>query len=131
MIDCAYIGDSIAIGLHQLETQCEIHARPGASSGFITRNFSGVDVSEYVIISLGSNDPGNPALLDNATTLRRTIHARKVIWILPYNRTAAGDITLVAREFGDSVFDIAPIPSLDGLHPEYKQAHAMVEKVLK
>ena len=131
MIDCAYIGDSIAVGLHQLESRCVLHARVGAGSAFITRNFSGVDASEHVIISVGSNDPGNPALLENARKLRLSIHSKKVIWILPYNRVAASDIQLVAREFKDAVIDIAPIPSRDGLHPEYKQAHAMVEKVLK
>ena len=126
MIDCAYVGDSIAVGLHQLEPKCAVHARVGAGSEFITRHYSNVAAEDHVVISIGSNDPYNPLLLSNAEKLRKSIHAKTVIWILPYNRVAAGDIELVAREFGDRVVDLKPIPSRDGVHPAYKPAHKLV-----
>ena len=94
-MDCAYIGDSIAVGLEQLDTNCAIYARVGASSEFIARQYRNADAEDYVVISMGSNDPNNPRLLQNAERLRRTITARRVVWILPYNRTAAGDISIV------------------------------------
>lgn len=129
-MDCAYIGDSIAVGLEQLDTNCALYARVGASSEFITRNYRNADAEDYVVISMGSNDPNNPQLLENAERLRREITARKVIWILPYNRVAAGDIAIVAREFRDSVVDLRPIPSRDGLHPDYRQVNRAIRSKL-
>ena len=129
-MDCAYIGDSIAVGLEQLDTNCAIYARVGASSEFIARQYRNADAEDYVVISMGSNDPNNPRLLQNAERLRRTITARRVVWILPYNRTAAGDIAIVAREFRDSVIDLKPIPSRDGLHPDYRQVNRAIRSKL-
>lgn len=129
-MDCAYIGDSIAVGLHRLDNDCAVYARSGASSEFITRRYQHADADDYVVISMGSNDPNNPNLLENAERLRRSITARKVIWILPYNRIAAGDIAIVAREFRDSVVDLRPIPSRDGLHPDYHRANRAVRSRL-
>jgi hypothetical protein len=129
-MDCAYIGDSIAVGLEQLDTNCALYARVGASSEFITRNYRNADAEDYVVISMGSNDPNNPQLLENAERLRRSITARKVIWILPYNRVAAGDIAIVAREFRDSVVDLRPIPSRDGLHPDYRRVNRAIRSKL-
>lgn len=129
-MDCAYIGDSIAVGLEQLDTNCAVYARVGASSEFITRRYRNVDADDYVVISMGSNDPNNPRLLENAARLRRTITARKVIWILPYNRVAAGDISIVARRFRDSVVDLRPVPSRDGIHPDYRRTQRAIQSKL-
>lgn len=129
-MDCAYIGDSIAVGLQQLDNDCAIYARVGASSEFITRRYRNADAEDYVVISMGSNDPGNPRLIENAERLRRNISARKVIWILPYNRVAAGDIAIVARQFRDSVVDLRPIPSRDGLHPDYRRTQRAIQSKL-
>ena len=131
MIPCVYIGDSIAVGLHQFEPKCELHAKVGAGSSFITRNFTVMGNFEHAVISMGSNDPDNPALLKNAETLRRALHVKTAIWILPYNRVAARQIEIVAREFGDHVLDLKPIASKDGLHPVYEQAHKQLQNVLK
>lgn len=129
-MDCAYIGDSIAVGLEQLDTNCAVYARVGAGSEFIARRYRNIDAEDYVVISMGSNDPNNPKLLQNAERLRRSITARKVIWILPYSRVAAGDITIVAREFRDSVVDLRPIPSRDGVHPNYRQVNRAIRSKL-
>lgn len=128
-MDCAYIGDSIAVGLQQLDNDCAIYARVGASSEFITRRYRNADAEDYVVISMGSNDPNNPNLLRNAERLRREITARKVIWILPYNRVAAGDITIVARQFRDSVMDLRPVPTRDGVHPNYRQVSRQIQRI--
>jgi hypothetical protein len=129
-MDCAYIGDSIAVGLEQLDTNCAVYARVGASSEFITRRYRNVDADDYVVISMGSNDPNNPRLLENAARLRRTITARKVIWILPYNRVAAGVISIVAGRFRDSVVDLRPVPSRDAVHPNYRQVNRAIRSKL-
>jgi len=131
MIDCAYIGDSIAVGLQQLEPRCAIHAKVGANTDFIVRNYSGEYGKYYTIISMGSNWPDNPNNLDNIVKLRRSIHSKKVIWILPYKRNIAYLVSQIAVQFNDSYVDLHGIPSKDHLHPDYKTAHAMIEKVLK
>lgn len=128
-MDCAYIGDSIAVGLEQLDTNCAVYARVGASSEFITNRYRNADAEDYVVISMGSNDPNNPRLIQNAQRLRRSITARQVIWILPYNRTAADGISTVARQFRDSVVDLRPVPSRDGVHPNYRTVNRQIKRI--
>lgn len=129
-VDCTYVGDSIAVGLHMMDNRCAVHAKVGASERYIVQHFSGAKDQSYVIISMGSNDPMNPHNLEDARRFRKTIKADVVVWILPYNRVAAGDITLVAREFRDSYLDLAPIPTKDKVHPNYKIAHKRLDALL-
>jgi hypothetical protein len=130
-MSCMYVGDIIAVGLHQLEPKCAVHAQVSASSALIVRKYKGADGSDHAVISMGSNDPGNPLLLSNAENLRRSIHAKTVIWILPYNRTAAQAIEIVAHEFHDRVVDLKPIPTKDGVYLAYENAHKKIQHVLK
>lgn len=129
-MDCAYIGDSIAVGLEQLDNDCAVYARVGASSEFITQRYSNADAEDYVVISMGSNDPNNPRLIRNAERLRRAITARRVVWILPYNRTASGSIAAVARRFRDTVVDLRPVPSRDGVHPNYRTVNRQIQRIV-
>lgn len=130
MMDCAYIGDSIAVGLQQLDNECAIHARVGAGSGFITQRYSGNSSQDYVIISMGSNDPNNPSLAQNARTLRRSLRAAVVIWILPYNRNAATRLQAVAENFGDSWIGLKSFSTRDGVHPSYRPVAQAVQETL-
>jgi hypothetical protein len=130
MMDCAYIGDSIAVGLQQLDNECAIHARVGAGSGFITQRYTGNNSTDYVVISMGSNDPNNPALAENARALRRSLRAAVVIWILPYNRTAATRIQAVADNFGDSWIALKSFNSRDGVHPSYRPVANAIQETL-
>lgn len=130
-MSCVYVGDSIAVGLHHLETRCAVHAQVGAGSSLIVKKYKGADGLDHAVISMGSNDPGNPLLLANAESLRKSIHAKTVIWILPYNRTAAQAIEIVAHEFHDRTVDLKPFPTKDGVHPEYQIAHRKIRHILK
>jgi hypothetical protein len=71
---------------------------------------------------MGSNDKGYPnaKTTDNATALRESIKAqsKKVVWILPYDRTLAQKIQSVASKYGDKTVDLKEFPSGDGLHPK-------------
>jgi len=129
-MDCVYIGDSIAVGLHQLDHQCEVRAKIGANSDFITRHFSNAKNKSYVIVSMGSNGPHNKNNLENARKLRRSITADFVIWILPYDRTAAAAIKSVAIQFQDGYVDLKPYKSKDGLHPAYKPVAKQIQSSL-
>lgn len=127
---CAYVGDSIAVGLHQLDPKCELHAKVGASSGFIAKHFSVKGKKDYVIISMGSNDPYNPNNMENARNLRDSIKDAMVLWILPYNRTAANEIEIVARDYGDMWIDLSPYKSRDNVHPTYGPVSKKVKQFL-
>ncbi|MDR6790142.1 hypothetical protein J2Y58_003522 [Sphingomonas sp. BE138] len=118
---CLILGDSTAIGTASaLATQgirCEVHARVGAGSGEIARDPRPRPPAPSALIALGSNDPLNPALARNLTMLRSRTTAFRVTWLAPYDARAARVVATVARAFGDSVIQLAAIPSADGVHP--------------
>jgi hypothetical protein len=115
--DCAYVGDSIAVGLRQMDAQCAVYAKVGANTDYITKHYKGAQGAMYTVISMGSNAPLNPRNTANARKLRRSVQSDLVIWVLPYNRTAAEAIKVVAREFGDGWVDLKVFPSKDHVHP--------------
>lgn len=120
--DCAYVGDSIAVGLQQLDRECAVYAKVGASADYITKHYLNGQGTTYTVVSMGSNFPNNPKNAANARKLRKAIKSDLVIWILPYNRVAAASIRSVSREFNDAVVDLHDIPSRDGVHPNYRKA---------
>ena len=128
--DCAYVGDSIAVGLQQLDRECAVYAKVGASTDYIAKTYSGAQGAIYTVISMGSNLPNNPNNLENAIKLRKSIDGQ-IIWILPYNRVAANTIKQVAKKFGDSYIDLSPIPTKDHVHPNYKQINRKINQYLK
>jgi hypothetical protein len=130
MIDCAYIGDSIAVGLEQFDSRCALYARVGADTNYITNNYANRDGQKYTVISMGSNDPNNQHNLRNARRLRNSIDSSVVVWILPYNRNAARDILIVARQYGDRVVDLAPYRSSDGVHPSYAPVSNRIRQIV-
>lgn len=120
---CSYIGDSIAVGLESVDKPCEVHAKVGASSEYIVKNYKGKDKEEYTVVSVGSNDPTNPRLYQNAVTLRNSFHqAQLIIWVLPRNRTAAAVIKRVALHYKDNWVDLNRFSSKDNIHPNSYRA---------
>jgi hypothetical protein len=125
--DCVYVGDSIAIGLQKFDNSCAVYAKTGASSDYIVQHFSHKNAAIHAVISMGSNSKHN---YQNAVELRKTIKADVVIWILPYNRTAAAEISRVAIKFQDGIVDLHGIRTNDGVHPNYKMAHKQIYSIL-
>ena len=119
MFDCAYIGDSIAVGLEQQDRRCEVHARVGAGSRFIVNNYSGKGGDTYTVISIGSNDSDPATVYRNAARLRASIDSRRVIWVLPYNREMANILLrLIHRRYSrDTYVDLSSFRSNDNVHP--------------
>lgn len=119
MIDCAYIGDSIAVGLEQQDRRCELHARVGAGSQFIAKNYSGRGGDDYTVISIGSNDYDRATVSRNAIALRNSIRSKKVIWVLPYNRDMAMVVLQLVRNrySNDSYIDLRRFETNDRVHP--------------
>ena len=115
MIDCATIGDSIAVGIQQIN-RCELHAKGGRS----TRQQA--IMAEHIttgtaIISLGSNDPDNAFLLRDLRTVRSNVKANIVVWIVPYNARAGALVRQTAFEFGDRIIELVEFASRDRVHP--------------
>lgn len=130
MVDCAYIGDSIAVGLEQFDSRCALYARVGADTDFITENYSNRGGERYTVISMGSNNPSSEDNVRNAIRLRNSIRSSIVVWILPYNRNAHRDMLSVARRYGDRVIDLAPHRSHDGVHPSYRPVSNRVRQIV-
>ena len=118
-MDCISIGDSIAVGIGQA-AHCTVNAKVGASSSFIADHV--ISSSKGVaVISAGSNDPHNPRLRSNLDRIRSKVTARKVVWILPYNRSAAAVVKAVAVQHGDGYIDLSGFTTRDGIHPSSYQ----------
>lgn len=122
MLECLILGDSLAQGTAAalkaaLQNRCEVVATQGIGSAAIRRS---VPAQSYysATISAGSNDPTNPHLAENLIAIRRSISAKRVVWIAPYNRSVAYLVADLARSYGDYLVDVAETPPVrDGLHP--------------
>jgi lysophospholipase L1-like esterase len=60
MLECLILGDSLAVGVGQVRTECVTHAKSGINSyDYVNRyllHTKGDTQAKHVIISLGSND---------------------------------------------------------------------------
>jgi hypothetical protein len=116
MIDCAIIGDSIAVDLAYKFPHCIMDAKIGIGSAAIIGRVQDprINSATVVIISAGSNDPDNPRLTENLVSIRTKITG-KVIWILPINQRAAKAVIQVAGLNQDRVVSFSP--ARDNVHP--------------
>lgn len=129
MLECLIVGDSIAVGISRVRTECKSIAKSGINSkAWVDRNLNKLQPTKTLIISLGANDVGINTE-GHIRTLRTNANAKQVYWILPSVRLKPKQteaIKLVASEFGDIVI---PRPekdiSKDGVHPTYKGYQAL------
>lgn len=115
MMDCAVVGDSIALGVGTEMHRCAINAVVGLPSADIIGR---VQHANTVVISAGSNDAHSPELESNLRAIReRAVNARvmRVIWIAPMDPRAAAAVMRVAHIHGDRVVHFKPRP--DNIHP--------------
>ena len=110
-MDCLIVGDSIAGGLAEQMKNCAVNARASIPAAEIIGRARDADV---LIVSAGSNDPHNPALVDELEALRAKTRGR-VIWISPIDPMAAQAVASVARRHGDTIVQF--MPAADGVHP--------------
>lgn len=121
MVPCLILGDS-----HALATAAEVRKVVGERCGYVTQQglssaavLKRTPVIEYAsaVISAGANDADNPDLVDNLNAIRGRLNARRVVWLLPYNRDAAASISWVAQRWGDRVIDLSWARARrDGVH---------------
>lgn len=115
-MDCVALGDSIAVGISQ-HSQCRKAAIVGVPSAKILTMAKNVS-ADTVVISAGSNDPNNPSLRGNLYNIRKSVKAKRVIWIAPYNQNAAAVVREVASYFNDGVIHLTNYASGDRVHPK-------------
>lgn len=109
-MDCIILGDSIAVGISQFRTDCQIEARVGISAAVFP---VGPREARTVLISLGTNDGSDPT--SYLMNLRRNIKAEKVIWVIPTRHQNA--VRAIAAQWGDHTMSMVRVGP-DGVHPD-------------
>lgn len=125
MLECLIVGDSIAVGVSQVRTECHSHSVSGINSANWNKKFGAKPLdAQTVIISLGSNDYRGIETDTEIRRLRERVKANRVFWILPAIKPhIQATVRKVARDNGDTVLEIKGL-STDGVHPTghgYKQ----------
>lgn len=117
MLECLILGDSIAVGVHSVATECAVQAQIGYTSGrYITAYPTSPDAAN-VLISLGSNDWDDALLQRNIKSIRSRFTGT-VTWLLSANRESSRLIVLAeANSRGDRVLEVKPYVYKDGVHP--------------
>jgi lysophospholipase L1-like esterase len=133
MLECLILGDSLAVGVGQIRTECATYAKSGINSyDYVNRHIlhtGGNTSAKTVIISLGSNDLKNIDTYDELDTLRQLVKADRVYWILPNIKEAKRRaVGLVAEKYKDNVIDarnhnVSP----DKVHLTYKGYKSIAE----
>jgi hypothetical protein len=130
MLECLILGDSIAVGTHQLKPTCTYYAKSGITSrDWVNKNISKSPYrAKTVIISLGTNDLSNIKTEEELRTVRTLTRADRVYWILPAIKPNIQEIVKkVATEYGDTVLPITKL-SPDGIHPSWAGYKDIAEK---
>jgi len=138
MLDCLIVGDSIAVGVANVRTECVSYSKGGINSHqWVNAN---VGKSPYmaktVIISLGSNDHKYVKTESELRTIRQLTKAERVYWILPAGNLKASEVNIkyiqflikeIAKEYGDIVLPISKLQK-DGIHPSWAGYKDIAEK---
>lgn len=95
-MDCVAVGDDVAVEIGRL-----MKCRP---TFHVKRDIA--------IIS-----PGHGTIND-LRKLRASVRAKKVVWIIPYDRAAAETVYRAAGERRDSIVDLKLFRTRDGKRPE-------------
>lgn len=142
MLECVILGDSIAVGLSRPMPECVAYAKSGINTWQFNKQYGGEVFSDYVIISLGSNDHKYVKTQEELEKLRRRILAtQKVIWILPSGNLKAGGVDIqtvrqtiidIATKNGDRVIGLASDHvSADGIHPTGRGYQFLTDTIRK
>ena len=128
------MGDSLAVGVGQIRTECVTYAKSGINSyDYVNRHVlhtQGNTEAKTVIISLGSNDTKNIDTYDELLALRQMVKADRVYWILPnIKETKRKAVWMVAQKYGDHIIDARNHDrSPDHVHPTYKGYKSIAEE---
>ena len=138
MLDCLIVGDSIAVGVANVRTECVSYAKGGINSyQWLNQNIGKTPLlAKSVIISLGSNDHKYVKTENELRTIRQLTKAERVYWILPAGNLKASEVNIqyiqvlikeIAKEYGDVVLPISNLQK-DGIHPSWAGYKDLAEK---
>jgi lysophospholipase L1-like esterase len=130
MLDCLIVGDSIAVGVANVRTECVAYAKGGINSyQWLNKNIDKTPlVAKTVIISLGSNDHKYVKTESELQAIRELTKADRVYWILPAIKPDIQEIVRkVAAKHGDTVLPITRLQK-DGVHPSWAGYKDLGEK---
>jgi lysophospholipase L1-like esterase len=134
MLECLILGDSLAVGVGQVRTECVTRAKSGINSYDYTNRHilhtQGNTQAKTVIISLGSNDTAKINTFEELDTLRQLVDAGRVYWIVPnIKEDKRRAVLAVADKYNDFVIDARQHDtSPDRVHPTYKGYKTISEK---
>lgn len=126
MLECLVLGDSLAVGIGQVRTECVTQAKSGINSyDYVNRHVlytEGNTKAKTVIISLGSNDTAKINSFEEFETLRQLVKADRVYWILPaIKEDKRKAVWAVANKYRDHVVETRNHElSPDKVHPTAK-----------
>jgi lysophospholipase L1-like esterase len=138
MLDCLIVGDSIAVGVANVRTECVSYSKGGINSKqWVNQNIGKTPlVAKSVIISLGSNDHKWVNTESELRTIRQLTKADRVYWVLPAGNLKASEVSIqyiqltikeIAQEYGDIVLPISKLQK-DGIHPSWAGYKDIAEK---
>ena len=127
MIECLFIGDSIALGARVHYPRCEAIAVNGITSKRFNQEYAPVP-AKTVIISLGSNDHRLIKTREEIEALRSKVTG-KVYWIVPAIKPEVQKIVReVALINNDSIITIPELQQ-DGVHPTARGYKEMLKEI--
>ncbi len=132
------VGDSIAVGTHNVMPQCSEYATGGLNSWQWNKKYKNADLTaRSVIISLGTNDHQYIKTRKELEDMRSRVKAERVYWILPMGNSPKSGISLdsiqhhvaaVAEKHNDTVIATKRLQK-DGIHPSWAGYKELAESV--
>lgn len=116
-MDCAVVGDSIAVGIANFRQECRMDAAIGRRAD---QQGPVGDAGRVLVISVGSN-AGTALTERELRRIRDSARASHVFWIIPNRPENARElVTRVARAYGDQTLDVRQVVSNDNVHPTWR-----------
>jgi lysophospholipase L1-like esterase len=122
------IGDSIAVGTHNVMPQCSEYATGGLNTWQWNKKYKDADLTaKSVIISLGTNDHQYIKTRKELETVRARVKADRVYWVLPMGNNPKSGVSLdeiqshvaaVAEKYNDIVIATKRLQK-DRIHPSW------------
>ena len=135
MFECLIVGDSIAVGTHQIAKHCAEYAKGGVNSWQWNKMYKGKDlIARVVIISLGTNDHSGVNTLKELMDMRMRVDAELVFWIRPpcndkFCKPAVNEVVeIIAKKFNDTIIGTTKLQA-DGIHPSWSGYKELAEKI--
>jgi lysophospholipase L1-like esterase len=134
MIDCMIIGDSIAVGTHNIRSECAEYATGGYNTWQWNKRYKNANLTaKSVIISLGTNDHQYVKTRKELETMRARVDAERVYWIIPpcndrFCKPTINEIVKsIAEKNGDMIIGTKRLQK-DGIHPSWAGYKELAEQ---